>query len=147
KDEQPPIRPTSPLNEEGAEVGRRGAEREALWVVVEFPDVGNQIDGGFGVLDDRSILDEFSDWVAVLGRLSRDVLERPFPRDRVRPDPVRCAVVREPLINDVLHVGGGAGHPLEKTRRRGERTVWRLNHRDSLVPALSHHADEPESIL
>src|SRR5262249_2605695 len=121
EDEQATIRPPPALDEERPEIRWSRAEGQAGRVIVESPAASDQLDSGFGVLDNGAILDELSDAEPALHRLRRDVIERAFPHDRIRPDPIGRAVVREPLVDDVLHVGGRAGDPLQEAGRSRKR--------------------------
>ena len=147
QDEQPPICPALPLNEERAEVGGSRAEREALRIVVQLPPPADQVDGRFGVLDDRVILDVSPNRMAALGIGLGNVVERRFPDERVGAHPERRPVRSEALVNEVLDVGRRSCDPFEGARGMRESAVRRLDDGDPLVSGLGQHTGQAERVV
>src|SRR5207245_5194749 len=124
------------LDGEATEVRRGRAEGQTLLVSVQLPPAIDQIDGGLRVLDQGPVLNELADRIAALDVDDRDVFERALAGERVRADPERRPITGEPLMDDVLDVGGGTRDPLENARGIRKRIVGRLRHRDPLMPGL-----------
>ena len=112
-DQQTAVSPAAPLDEQCAEVRRRGAKGHPLRIVVELPASLTQIDRGFGVLDHGPVLDEYAHLETALLPHLDDLLQGGLPYHRVCTDPERRTEVREALVHLILDVGGGTCHALE----------------------------------
>src|SRR5437867_3561031 len=146
-DQQPAVGPAAPLDEQGAEVRRRGAKGHPLRIVVELPASPPQVDRGFGVLDHGTVVDEYATLEAALVPHLGNLLQRGLPYHRVCTDPERRTEVREALMHLILDVGGGAGHALEHAWRAGKGAVGRLDDRDSAMLAPRQTVCESQNVL
>ena len=135
QDQQAAVGPAAPLDAQRTEVGRRRAVAQPFRAVVQPPAVHAHVDGGLGVLDDRPVLDVVPDLPVADIRGLGDLIQRPLADHRVGAHPERGVVVGQPLVDDVLQVGGGAGDPLQPGARAREGAVRRLG--DGHVPILA----------
>src|SRR5688572_3491795 len=119
QNDETPVRPAAPLNQESPEVRRRRAEGESLGEVMQLPSLGEQVDARLRVLDHRSIRDVSFDFNSILVLALADIDERLHAKERVRADPISAAVLGEALVDVVLDVGGDAGDALQHSRRFG----------------------------
>ena len=147
QDQQAAVGPAAPLDAQRAEVRRRRAVAHPLGGVEQPPAVRAHVDGGLGVLDDRPVPDVVPDLPVADVRRLGDLVERAFADHRVGADPERGVVVGQPLVDDVLQVGGGPGDPLQPGARTGEGAVRRLGDGHVAVLVLLEQVHEPQAVL
>ena len=116
-------------------------------MVMQRPSFGEEIDGRFGIFNDRPVLDIAANDMPTFVGFDADLFERRLSQQGIGPDPKSRTEVGEALVHEILNIGGGSGGSLQYTRGVGEGAIGRLSDGHPRVVGLFHQSDQRAGVV